>query len=46
MHEAYILVKHLGLSYADIKTMTQFERKSFLQRWSEEQEKIKNGEAQ
>lgn len=42
MQEAYILVKHLGLSYSDIKLMTLFERRSFLQIWSDEQERIKN----
>ena len=38
--EAYILVKHLGFSYADVKTMTRQEREIFLKLYKKESDII------
>jgi hypothetical protein len=42
LQEAYILVKHIGFSYEDVKTLTRTERATFIQLLSEEMEQEKN----
>ena len=36
LHHAYILVKHIGFSYADVKGMTRSEVASFMKFYEEE----------
>jgi hypothetical protein len=39
LHEAYILVKHVGLSYGDVKSLSRTERSTFIQLLSEENQR-------
>jgi len=36
LHHAYILVKHVGFSYADVKSMTRSEIIAFIQLFNDE----------
>jgi hypothetical protein len=42
LYQAYILVNKVGLSYSDVKTMTQKERLSFISFYTEEIKKLES----
>ena len=39
MHEAYILVKHIGFSYSDVQNLTRTERTIFIELLMQETER-------
>ena len=42
LQEAYILVKHVGFSYSDVKSLSRTERTTFIEFLTDEMEREKN----